>query len=248
MELRKLLIADGNEDFRSALAEALLGQYHVRTCGSGREALEILRSCNSDILVLNLMLPEIDGITLMERAVQEGIRPMVLVTTRYQNDYVLDTVSRLGVGYVMIRPCEIPAIVARIRDLSRRLEPPVFSPPDPQTQVTNLLLTLGIPTRLRGYQQAREAILKMAEDPDMAITKELYPAVAEICGGDWNHVERTIRSAIAAAWKRRDEQVWRQYFPPEPDGTVSKPTNGEFITRLAECLRMSRSPLPEDRT
>ena len=155
--------------------------------------------------------------------------------------------ARLGVAYVMRRPCEIPAAVARIRDLSRKLEPPVFSLPDPQTQVTNLLLRLGIPTRLKGYQQARVAILKMAEEPDMAITKELYPAVAEACGGDRDHVERTIRSAITAAWKKRDEQVWGQYFLPGPDGTVPKPTNGEFITRLAECLRLSRNRIPDSR-
>jgi two-component system response regulator (stage 0 sporulation protein A) len=81
----------------------------------------------------------------------------------------------------------------------------------------------------------------MAAEPDLAITKELYPEVAAVCGGDWKHVERTIRSAITAAWKKRDEEVWQQYFPPEPDGTFRKPTNGDFITRMAEALRMSQS-------
>ena len=247
METLKLLIADGNEDFRDALAEALQGQYHVRTCDSGRQALELLRTFRPDVLAMNLILPEIDGITLLEQSRMENILPMVLVTTRYDTDYVLDTMARLGVAYVMRRPCEIPAAAARIRDLSRKLEPPVFSLPDPQTQVPNLLLRLGIPTRLKGYQQARVAILKMAEEPDMAITKELYPAVAEACGGDRDHVERTIRSAITAAWKKRDEQVWGQYFLPGPDGTVPKPTNGEFITRLAECLRLSRNRIPDSR-
>lgn len=241
MDVLRLLIADGNDDFRTALAEALQGQYYVRTCATGREALEQLRSYGPDILVLNLLLPEIDGITLLEQAVREQIRPMVLVTTRYQNDYIMEAVTRLGVGYVMMRPCEIPAAVARIRDLSRRLDPPLFSAPDPHTQVTNLLLTLGIPTRLKGYQQAKEAILRMAADPDQSITKELYPAVAAVCGGDWRHVERTIRSAIAAAWKKRDERIWQHYFPPEPDGTVRKPTNGDFITRMAEALRLNQA-------
>lgn len=247
MEILKLLIADGNEDFRTALAEALQGQYCIRICDSGREALELLRSFRPDVMVLNLMLPEIDGITLLEQASREDIRPMVLVTTRYDNDYVLDTMARLGVAYVMRRPCEILPTVTRIRDLSRRLEPPVFSSPDPENLVSNLLLGLGIPTRLKGYQQARVAILKMAANPDMTITKELYPAVAQVCGGDGEHVERTIRSAIGSAWKKRDEQVWAQYFLPGSDGAIPKPTNGEFITRLAECVRMSRSETPDDR-
>lgn len=244
MDTLKLLIADGNEEFRTALADALHGIYYVRTCCTGREALAQLRSFGPDILVVNLMLQEIDGISLLESAVQDGIRPMVLATTAYQNAYILDSAARLGVDYVMMRPCEIPPTVARIRDLSRRLNPPLISVPDPQTQVTNLLLSLGIPTRLKGYNQARESILRMAKNPDMAITKELYPAVATVCGGDWKHVERTIRSAIAVAWRHRDERIWQMYFPPGPDGTYKRPSNGTFITRLAECLRLSWNEPP----
>ena len=131
--------------------------------------------------------------------------------------------------------------MARIRDLSRRLNPPELSPPDPRTQVSNLLLTLGIPTRLKGYNQLREAILLMAKHPDWAITKELYPAVSAVCGGDKDHVERTVRSAIGIGWKHRDEQTWQVYFPSGPDGICKRPSNGTFITRLAECLLLSQA-------
>lgn len=245
MDTLKLLIADGNEEFRTALHEALQSIYYVRTCCTGKEALALLRSFGPDILVLNLILPEMDGISLLENAAACGIRPMVLATTRLQNEYIMESVTRLGVDYVMMRPCDIPSTVTRIRDLSRRLNPPLIAHPDPQTYVSNVLLSLSVPTRLKGYNQAREAILLMAKNPDMAITKELYPAVAAICGGDSDHVERTIRSAIATAWLHRDERIWQLYFQPEPDGTMKRPTNGAFITRLAESLRLSWSNLPE---
>lgn len=237
MDMQKLLIADGSEDFRIALADALEGIYYVRSCATGREAISMLRSFNPDILVVNLMLQEIDGISLLEAAVREDIRPMVLATIPFKNDYILDTLDRIGVDYAMQRPCEIPAVVARVRDLSRRLDPYGVTSPDSETQVANLLLSLGIPTRLAGYQQVKTAILLKAKKPNMALTKELYPAVAEICGGQAEYMERTIRTAVKKAWRKRDPQVWQAYFPSRPNGSGKCPSNGTFISRLAECLR-----------
>ena len=246
MDALKLLIADDNEDFRQALADALQGAYYVRTCRTGREALTLLHSYRPDVLVLNLLLPEMDGISLLENAVRNGIRPMVLATTRLDTDYILESVSRLGVEYLMRRPCDIPSTVARIRDLSRRLNPSPVTAPDPMSQVSNLLLSLSIPPRLSGYAQVREAILIKARHPKYAITKEPYPAVANACGCDADSVERCIRTAIHAAWKHRDDRVWQLYFRPGPDGTIPRPTNGTFISRLADSLHLNQANLGQE--
>lgn len=240
MDALKLLIADGNEDFRLALAEALRGAYYVRSCRDGKEALELLHSFSPDVFVLDLMLPELDGISLLQTAVTSGIRPMVLATTRFLNDYVLDSVDLLGVGYLMVKPCDVRATVARIHDLSQKLRQPLVSQPDPRTHVSNLLLSLGIPTKLRGYTYLREAVLLMAKDPKQSITKELYPAVAALCGCESTHVERSIRSAIATAWKHRDDRIWQLYFQPGAGGSLPRPTNAAFISRLADSLQLNR--------
>lgn len=239
MDTLKLLIADGNEEFRLALAQALQGAYYVRSCQTGKEALSLLRSYSPDVLVLDLMLPELDGISLLQSAVAAGIRPMVLATTPFLNDYVLDSAQKLGVGYMIRKPCDIQATVARIADLSQRLQPPPVSQPDPRTTVTNLLLSLGIPTKLHGYAYLREAVLLMAKDPGQSITKELYPQVAVLCGCNAKHVERSSRNAIESAWLRRDDRIWQLYFPPGSDGIIPRPTNGAFISRLADSLHLN---------
>ena len=239
MDALKLLIADSNEDFRLALAQALQGIYYVRCCHSGKTALELLHSFRPDVLVLDPMIPELDGISLLEAAAADGIRPMVLVATAYVNDYLTCAAGRLGIGYIMIKPCDIPATVARIADLSRQVQPPVLTVPDPRSNVSNLLLSLGIPSKLRGYNYLREAILLKAKTPDQAITKELYPQVAALCRCAPKHVERSSRSAIQTAWENRDERIWKLYFPPGPDGTVPRPSNGTFISRLAESLHLT---------
>lgn len=238
MDTLRLLIAEGNEEFRLALSDALQGAYQVRNCQDGKDALALLKSFHPDVLVLDLMLPELDGISLLQSAADIGVHPMVLAITRFVNDYVMDAAYRLGVGYLMVKPCDVRATVARIGDLSQRLRRPLVTNPDPRASVSNLLLALGIPTKLRGYSYLREAILLMAHDPGQSITKELYPAVAVACDSTAVHVERSIRSAIAAAWERRDNQIWQLYFQSGADGFLPRPTNAAFISRLADGLRI----------
>lgn len=248
MERLKLLIAEGTEDFRIALADALRGAYNLRECDDGAKALELMRAFRPDVVVLDLMLPGLDGISLLQRVVAADLHPMVLATTRFHNDYVVEAAQELGVGYIMVKPCDIRATVARLADLSHRIHPPLFSQPDPETFVSNVLLSLGVPTKLRGYGYLREAILLMAEDPTQSITKVLYPAVAarykkENVRIESKHIERSIRSAIERAWDKRDERIWRLYFAPEGDGALRRPTNGAFVSRIADSLRRETETL-----
>ena len=150
------------------------------------------------------------------------------------------SLGELSVGYMMRKPCDIPATAARIGDLSRHIRAPLVTPPDPQTQVTNLLLSLNIPSKLRGYAYLREAIPRMMKDPDQPITKVLYPAVGAVFGCKGTHVERSIRSAIDTAWKQRDDRVWQRYFRVGSDGVIPRPSNAAFISRLADALRLNQ--------
>lgn len=236
MQKRKLLIADGSEELRTALADCFRGSCQVRCCADGDAARRELCQFGPDVLVLDLMLPGFDGISLLQWAREQGIQPMVLATTRFCNDYVADAAQRLGVGYLMIKPCSLSALAARVSDLTQRTQPVVTNAQNPGARVSAMLLALGIPTKLRGCTYLREAVILYTRDPLQSVTKVLYPEVAKRCGCAATHVERCIRSAIDAGWKRRDETVWKLYFPADPKGQIARPTNGAFISRLAESL------------
>ena len=236
MDTRKLLIADGSEEFRTALAKALPGNFHIRLCADGQEALSLLRSFRPDLLVLDLMLPGLDGISLLHAASGESIFPVVLATSRFLTEYMSESVDKLGISYVMIKPCDIAATVSRLQDLTQRIHPPTVAQPDPRTLVSNALISLGFSTNLRGYTYLREAILLMMKDPDQAITKELYPAVGLLCDSNREKVERSIRSAIQSAWEARDDRIWLPFFPAGADGTIPRPSNAQFICRLADAM------------
>ena len=232
----KLLIADASEDFRSALADATKGMYAVRTCCDGPSALELARTFAPDLLILDLMMPGMDGLSLVELIAQIRGRPLILATTRFASEYVLESAGRIGIDYMVVKPCNIQSLVTRLADLANSRNPEARARPDPKVTVANLLLNMGFATNNKGYLYLREAIPVYAEDPQQAVTKELYPAVAKRCGGSVEQVERAMRTAIHRAWQRRDEQIWRLYFTPLPDGSMKKPSNSEFISRIADLL------------
>ena len=236
----KLLIADGTEAFRLALAENLKEHYTVRVCQEGHETLKMMLSFKPDLAVLDLLLPGLDGITVLQRAAAEGVEPMALATTGYFNEYISDAISRLNVGYVMVKPCDVQAATARLLDLADRLKQQPLALPDDRTLVSNLLLTLGVATNLRGYSYLRDAILAELREPGQQMTKSLYPDVGKPYGANGIQVERSIRTAIEKAWNRRDDALWRQYFPGEYRADASKPSNAVFICTLADSVRNSR--------
>ena len=237
----KLLIAEGSEEFRQALAEKLTGAYLIRVCVEGKDALETMRSFRPDLMVLDLMLPGLDGVSLLQRASEEADPPTVLAVSCFFNDYILEALTRLNVGYVMKKPCDIDATIARLADLSGHMNRTAFAKPDPGTEVSNLLLALGFSTKLRGYAYLRDAILEQMRNPGCMMTKELYPAVGKSYRANGAQVERSIRSSIEKAWDGRDEQLWNLYFQPDAAGKQRKPSNAVFISGLATRLLRGRA-------
>lgn len=236
MEMLKLLIADANEEFCMALADMLEGTYVVRVCREGNQTLETIHTFRPDFLVLDLMLPGLDGISLLERAAAEGFSPMVLATTKLITDYVEDALAELGVSYLMRKPCDLYATATRIKELSRRITKPAISRPDQRTVACNMLLALGVSPNLDGYGYLRDSILELARKPGQRLSKELYPKVGELAGANAEQVERCIRTAIIKAWESRDEKLWQLYFQARADGTQKKPSNGVFINCLVTRL------------
>lgn len=235
-----LMIVDHDADFRQELEKELCDSYTVYHAGNGRQALLTVEEINPDVIVLDLMLTELDGVSLLHEIRNAGLRPMVLAVTRFYNDYVLETAQELGIGYIIRKPCDPSAVSQRVRDLSRRMNSKRHRPVDAYTYVTERLNRLSFSIRHKGYDYLRQAVLMMCQQPDISITKELYPSVGATHGSTAMQVERSIRSAINAAWAQGGEG-WSEFLGAEADGNVCRPSNGAFIARLADDLRMELS-------
>lgn len=223
MDAPLLLIADSDPEFRQALAAALDGRYCVCTCGAGREALALLRSFRPHILVLDLMLPELDGFTVLQLAQADGLHPAVLALTAIQNRYICETAGRLNIDYLIRKPCELPAMVLRLEDL-------LIS--EDRSFVSDILNKLSFATAHDDCRLIPDAVIMAWKNPRQSVTKELYPALGKLAD-PWESaakVEKDIRNAISAAWDLGDMAQWENYFPK------GKPTNRKFIWGLAEAL------------
>ena len=231
--MQKVLIADSSQVFTDALAGILKTKFEVMTCADGRCAKECLIAWQPDILILNLMLPYVDGITLLQEA--EFQPSVILAITMHMSAYVEQAVTALGIDYTMIAP-SVRAVARRLEDLLAH-----YTAPDDKTDINariqHHLRLLNVPNHLNGYRQLCIALRMFCENPHQILTKELYPDVAKRFGcQDGRNVEHSIRKAICAAWKHRDNANWRKYFSPGPRGRIKCPTNKEFICRLTEIL------------
>lgn len=229
MEARRLLIAENNEDLRLALARELQSFHYVRCCSTGKEALTLLRREKPDILVLNMCLPELDGLTLLETIAAENIRPMVLAMTTYRSDYLANSAERLGISYILLKPCSLEHIVYRVLDLKRYLKtlPPQRTP---EWILLDILTPLGFHEQLHGYAILQEVIFCMSAEAVPPLNKALYLDAAKTCGTTFHAVERTIRRLIEKCW---DPDTWQCYFP----GPARRPSAREFLIRISQLFR-----------
>lgn len=228
--MRTVLIVEPGEDFRLELIRAFQREYRVLACGDGISAMELLRQHRPDILILSLFLPGMDGLFFLEEA--GPLRPpLILCTTVHTADYVLHAAHDLGAGYVMMKPCPIRAVLNRIRDMEKRQHSP--APVNPRAIIRYHLTRLGYPSHRDGTQQLLAGVPLFAQDPSQLLSKELYPAIASVCGHKGKKsVEYSIRAVTEDVWNHRDEAVWREYFPNH----TQCPTNKELLARLAELL------------
>lgn len=247
MEQHTVLIADSSDEFCNELQSILQWICNVRTCSTGSKVLSMISDLHPDILLLDLMLPELDGISVLKALSATGTPPVILATTCLVSDYILHQAQCLNVNYLLVKPCDVRSTAARIQEQLHLLTFPGIEDGDMEFRIAGLLLMMGFSVKLHGFKYLREAIAQMLRNPDQSITKELYPGVASVFDTAGSHVERSIRGAIQDAWRRRDDRIWQLYFPPDGQGCESKPTNAGFITRIADGLRISSNSAAENR-
>lgn len=224
----KLLIAVRSEVLAGSIARAMPPGWDICICRDGNTAADFLLSQKPDALIIELRLPEKDGLAVLAENFP-ALPPAILALTDYTSDYIQNTAASLGISYFIQLPSPSAKIAERITDIASSL----VTPP---SLLSRHLSKLGINTGLDGYQCLLVAIPELKADPTRRLHKELYPLAMEACGlTDVRCVERSIRFAIQKAWENRDETVWAYYFPPEKYGDGC-PNNRAFIRRLAELI------------
>ena len=246
MDIRKtVLLADTNEEYRAMLCaemEKTEDLTVVGSTGNGLEALQLIGQLKPDLVLMDVVLPELDGLSVLRRLrTQNQKEPKIIFLSAFYGDQVLAETARLGVSYFLPKPCATNALLERIRSVFQE------QPAQPQGEdaalknaVTAVIHEIGVPAHIKGYQYLREAIMIAVRDMDVinAVTKVLYPEVASRFDTTPSRVERAIRHAIEVAWDRGDLETLQKYFGYTVSNTKGKPTNSEFIAMIADRLTL----------
>ena len=243
-----VLIADNSEDFCAVVSAALQqagGFQIIGTAPDGEQALRLVSERKPEILVLDMMLPKRDGLSILRAISTMDKPPVTLATSDFVTNYVASAAANLGVRYMMLKPCDTGSLVERLEEIRggenlRKVQPRRPDKNSIETMVTNIIHEIGVPAHIKGYQYLREAIIIAVNDMDVinAITKVLYPQVAKTFQTTPSRVERAIRHAIEVAWDRGDLDTLQRFFGYTVSNTKGKPTNSEFIALIADKLQL----------
>jgi len=249
MKTIKVLMIDDNMQLVDMVKEYFSSHAVIEVVDSvnnGSEGLKLLetRAKDYNIVLLDLIMPGIDGIKVLEEVQKQNIEAKIIVLTSYNSPEVIRKVSGLGIKYFMLKPFELSDLESKILEYSvdevkgRKTIDLFYS--NLQMSVTKLLHELGVPSHIKGYSYIREGIMLVFNDPSLssAITKELYPAIAKKYDTTTSRVERAIRHAIEVSWNRANWELMEEVFGYSVDIDKAKATNSEFIVTLADKLRL----------
>jgi two-component system response regulator (stage 0 sporulation protein A) len=244
----RIVMADDSRELCQIMSQAFKRRRDMEMVGvarDGREAVSLVTERQPDVLLLDLIMPELDGIGVLEELgrLRPPKRPKVIVFSAVGSEALANQVLALGADYYIIKPFQPDMLCTRIWQVVH--EPgkkPQFTPPSSMISTVNRLLhRLGVPAEFKGATYLREAILLVLEDERnlSEVTKRLYPEIGRRFGISASLVERNLRHVIEHTWTYGNLEVLYETFGATIRATAGKPTNSSFIARLADLVRLS---------
>ncbi len=260
MEKLNVAIADDNERIVEMLNVMIRGENGmeiVGTAGNGEEAVEMIRKNAPDVVLLDLIMPKMDGLGVMEKIkADKDLKkmPTFIVISAVGQEAVTEDAFALGANYYVMKPFNNEALLGRLRSIQNKAEgklapakvdsvperTSIFESKNLETDVTNMIHEIGVPAHIKGYQYLRDAIMMSVKDVEMlnSVTKVLYPTIAKNHQTTASRVERAIRHAIEVAWGRGKMDTIDALFGYTVSVGKGKPTNSEFIALIADKIRL----------
>ncbi|MCK8825434.1 sporulation transcription factor Spo0A [Fuchsiella alkaliacetigena] len=253
----EILLVDDNREFCQLVEEFIEGKEGMEVVGighNGLEGLDLIEEKDPDVLVLDIIMPHLDGVGVLEELNSKGMIAdlKVVMLTAFGQEELTQRVVELGANYYILKPFDLEKLVSRIKQLANPLEVQggltasslgnSNQNQDLNMQITDIMHEIGVPAHIKGYLYLRKAINMVVEEVELlgAVTKELYPLVARNFNTTPSRVERAIRHAIEVAWERGNTEAINEMFGHSITSESGKPTNSQFIAKVADKLRLER--------
>lgn len=263
MDKIKIAMADDNREFINLMNQYFSEQDDMEIVGvgyNGVEILNVLEEEEPDIIILDIIMPRLDGLAVLEKIRMDQIQQQakIIMLTAFGQEEVTKRAVELGASFYILKPFEMDVLANRIRQLMSVATPmqttlgtfagnPVSRSASGQktfknldARITNIIHEIGVPAHIKGYLYLREAITMVYNNLELlgSITKILYPDIAKKYNTTASRVERAIRHAIEVAWSRGNIDSINKMFGYTISTHKAKPTNSEFIAMVADKLRL----------
>ena len=249
MEKIKLFVIDDNETLVNLIKEYFDSSQDIEVVLDAKDGEEAIKKIEQyqdkfDMIILDLVMPKIDGLEVLQFIHEKRIDTKVIILTSYNSQDMIRKVAELGADYYILKPFELDTLKDKILEVLNRytINGGCIDLYDNNLQVsiTKTLHELGVPSHIKGYQYIREGISIIYNNPSVVggITKELYPEIAKKYNSTSSRVERAIRHAIEISWNRANWDFMESMFGYSVDIDKAKPTNSEFIVTIADKLRL----------
>lgn len=246
-----VMVADDNEGYAKGLGEFIGGRDDMEFAGyalDGEEALELAMLVRPDVIVLDMLMPRLDGMGFMRRLGSIGAqreKPVIIINSMSKLRSMIETAERAGADYFMLKPQSFECVCDTIADIcmdrtEEKAETEAADGRMIELGVSNYLRTLGVPVNLDGYKYIRSAIMMAADDMSLLepITKKLYPMIADKFHTNGGCVERSMRHAIKVSWQRGNKKMINDIFGYSSEDGKRRPTNSEYIAMAADDFRL----------
>ncbi|MEG1458607.1 MAG: sporulation transcription factor Spo0A [Acetivibrio sp.] len=254
-------IVDDNERIVSLLVDVMENDSEIEVVGvayNGLEAIQVINEKQPDVVLLDLIMPKLDGLGVLEHFKYENSQekvPAFFVITAIGQEGVTERAFSLGADYYMMKPFDNQTLLNRIKQIKKVEKEKIteikrdsgiakvssyYVEHNLESDVTNIIHEIGVPAHIKGYQYLRDAIMMSVNDGEMlnSITKLLYPSIAKQHKTTPSRVERAIRHAIEVAWSRGKMDTIDDLFGYTVSNGKGKPTNSEFVALIADKIRL----------
>lgn len=256
MDKIRVCLVDDNKELVHIMEEYFLETDDIEIVGvayNGQQSLNLIEELEPDVVVLDIIMPHIDGLAVLNRLKTMDLEahPSVIMLTAFGQEEVMKKAVDLGASYFILKPFDLADLANQIRQTNdpgfnfvqikeKKEKSPKNESRDLEADITNIIHEIGVPAHIKGYMYLREAITMVYNDIELlgSITKVLYPDIAKHFNTTASRVERAIRHAIEVAWSRGNIDAISSLFGYTVSVSKAKPTNSEFIAMVADRLRL----------
>lgn len=242
----KVIVADDNDITREMIVDFIMDDPQIEVvalAADGKETIDLIKKHRPNIVLLDLVMPMVDGLSVMEAVAEEmpvEMRPQYIVVSAAASEDIVNQALQTGAAYFIMKPFDGEALLRRIKkmckpgeELDKDKKP---SLQEVEQRVVSLLKELGVAPRMIGYKYLKDAIICAVDDMDRlnSVTKNVYPLIADKYDSSPNNVERNIRYSIGTAWERQCETEIKDEYKDVYYSRIKRPTNSEFIVSCVE--------------